>query len=273
MRDKTRGISCLLCGVIEEHRRHYGDHDYFGVCTILEGVVDLNVPDTAFAAAKLLDLVQLLGFARLRRVVEMMQQRRVGTPARVGTAVGRPPTDDPLRDLALPERLDEFEREIILMAYRRTRGNETKTAQLLGIKVTALHYKLEKYGIGPADAAASPVPHPAPERGISEVARMEGALPGPAADPELVAKLAMRVDELDLSVRSANALRNYSISYVGNLVQKTEVEMLKSKLFGHKTLKEIKAALATMGFTLGMQLDEATIAAVRAEIARRAGGR
>ncbi|MCC6217064.1 MAG: DNA-directed RNA polymerase subunit alpha [Polyangiaceae bacterium] len=63
------------------------------------------------------------------------------------------------------------------------------------------------------------------------------------------------VDELELSVRSANCLQNASITLIGELVQKSEPDMLKTKNFGRKSLKEIKEILATMGLSLGMKLD------------------
>lgn len=63
------------------------------------------------------------------------------------------------------------------------------------------------------------------------------------------------VDELELSVRSANCLQNANIKYIGELVQKTESEMLKTKNFGRKSLKEIKEILAEMGLSLGMKLE------------------
>jgi len=63
------------------------------------------------------------------------------------------------------------------------------------------------------------------------------------------------VDELELSVRSANCLQNAQIKYIGTLVQKTEAEMLKTKNFGRKSLKEIKEILAEMGLSLGMKLE------------------
>lgn len=63
------------------------------------------------------------------------------------------------------------------------------------------------------------------------------------------------VDELELSVRSANCLQSANIKYIGELVQKTEAEMLKTKNFGRKSLKEIKEILASMGLSLGMSLD------------------
>jgi DNA-directed RNA polymerase subunit alpha len=63
------------------------------------------------------------------------------------------------------------------------------------------------------------------------------------------------VSELELSVRSANCLKNASITYIGELVQKTEAEMLKTKNFGRKSLNEIKSILEEMGLSLGMKLD------------------
>jgi DNA-directed RNA polymerase subunit alpha len=63
------------------------------------------------------------------------------------------------------------------------------------------------------------------------------------------------VDELELSVRSANCLQNANITLIGELVQKTEQDMLKTKNFGRKSLKEIKEILSTMGLSLGMKLD------------------
>ena len=63
------------------------------------------------------------------------------------------------------------------------------------------------------------------------------------------------VNELELSVRAANCLRNATIRYIGELVQKTEQEMLKTKNFGRKSLNEIKEILTEMGLHLGMKLD------------------
>ena len=63
------------------------------------------------------------------------------------------------------------------------------------------------------------------------------------------------VSELELSVRSANCLKNANITLIGELVQKTESEMLKTKNFGRKSLNEIKAILEEMGLSLGMKLD------------------
>ena len=64
--------------------------------------------------------------------------------------------------------------------------------------------------------------------------------------------LLRKVDELELSVRSANCLKNDNIIYIGDLVQKTEQEMLRTPNFGRKSLNEIKEVLASMGLGLGM---------------------
>ncbi|MBW1981101.1 MAG: DNA-directed RNA polymerase subunit alpha [Deltaproteobacteria bacterium] len=63
------------------------------------------------------------------------------------------------------------------------------------------------------------------------------------------------VEELELSVRSANCLKNANIRYIGELVQKTEAEMLKTKNFGRKSLNEIKEILTEMGLSLGMKIE------------------
>lgn len=68
------------------------------------------------------------------------------------------------------------------------------------------------------------------------------------------------VSELELSVRSANCLKNANITLIGELVQKTEPEMLKTKNFGRKSLNEIKAILDEMGLFLGMKLDNFPLA-------------
>ncbi len=73
--------------------------------------------------------------------------------------------------------------------------------------------------------------------------------------PQFNPNLYRSVDELELSVRSANCLQNASIKYIYELVQKTEAEMLKTKNFGRKSLNEIKDILSEMGLSLGMKLD------------------
>ncbi len=78
----------------------------------------------------------------------------------------------------------------------------------------------------------------------------------PAQDDEpLNENLFRSVDELELSVRSANCLQNANITLIGELVQRTEQDMLKTKNFGRKSLKEIKEILATMNLSLGMKFD------------------
>jgi DNA-directed RNA polymerase subunit alpha len=88
----------------------------------------------------------------------------------------------------------------------------------------------------------------------------EGAEPAPEAtvseeQQKLNENLWKSVDDLELSVRSANCLQNANIRYIGELVQKTESDMLKTKNFGRKSLKEIKEILAGMGLSLGMKLE------------------
>ncbi|MEZ4754491.1 MAG: DNA-directed RNA polymerase subunit alpha [Bdellovibrionota bacterium] len=65
-----------------------------------------------------------------------------------------------------------------------------------------------------------------------------------------------RIEEIDLSVRAANCLENADIKYIGELVSKTEAEMLRTKNFGRKSLNEIKEILSEMGLTLGIKLDD-----------------
>ena len=76
------------------------------------------------------------------------------------------------------------------------------------------------------------------------------AMPELAFNPALLKK----VDELELSVRSANCLKNDNIVYIGDLVQKTEGEMLRTPNFGRKSLNEIKEVLGNMGLHLGMKI-------------------
>ena len=78
----------------------------------------------------------------------------------------------------------------------------------------------------------------------------EAAIPELAFNPALLKK----VDELELSVRSANCLKNDNIVYIGDLIQKTEGEMLRTPNFGRKSLNEIKEVLAQMGLHLGMEV-------------------
>ena len=68
--------------------------------------------------------------------------------------------------------------------------------------------------------------------------------------------LLKKVDELELSVRSANCLKNDNIVYIGDLIQKTEAEMLRTPNFGRKSLNEIKEVLSNMGLHLGMEVED-----------------
>jgi DNA-directed RNA polymerase subunit alpha len=68
--------------------------------------------------------------------------------------------------------------------------------------------------------------------------------------------LLKKVDELELSVRSANCLKNDNIVYIGDLIQKTEAEMLRTPNFGRKSLNEIKEVLSGMGLHLGMDVED-----------------
>jgi DNA-directed RNA polymerase subunit alpha len=77
-----------------------------------------------------------------------------------------------------------------------------------------------------------------------------------AKEESLNENLFRPVSELELSVRSANCLKNANISLIGELVQRTESEMLKTKNFGRKSLNEIKAILEEMGLSLGMKVDD-----------------
>ena len=85
---------------------------------------------------------------------------------------------------------------------------------------------------------------------------------GPTVEPSdeeksvLGEKLHKSVDEMELSVRSYNCLKNANIRTIGELVQKTEAEMLKTKNFGRKSLNEIKEILGGMGLSLGMKIDD-----------------
>jgi DNA-directed RNA polymerase subunit alpha len=97
------------------------------------------------------------------------------------------------------------------------------------------------------------------DEGMVSVPTMAGIAAPSAAESEADANqlnryLLKKVDELELSVRSANCLKNDNIIYIGDLVQKTEAEMLRTPNFGRKSLNEIKEVLASMGLRLGMDI-------------------
>lgn len=80
----------------------------------------------------------------------------------------------------------------------------------------------------------------------------EEVVAAPEVDPRLSEMLAKPIEELDLSVRSANCLKNANIRTLGDLVQRSEREMLSTKNFGRKSLDEIKDVLSSMGLSFGM---------------------
>ncbi len=94
-------------------------------------------------------------------------------------------------------------------------------------------------------------------------AAVSSVIGGSANNAEQAARLneylSKSVDELELSVRSANCLKNANIRFIGELVQRTEAEMLKTKNFGRKSLQEIKDLLESMGLSLGMKVEGWTI--------------
>jgi len=89
---------------------------------------------------------------------------------------------------------------------------------------------------------------------FSEVVE-EDVQPELGDEGDLQEQLLRHVDDLELSVRSANCLKNAGINLIGELVQKTEAEMLKTKNFGRKSLNEIREILAEQGMGFGMKLD------------------
>ena len=80
------------------------------------------------------------------------------------------------------------------------------------------------------------------------------------------------MDELELSVRSANCLKHANIKLIGDLVQKTEAEILATKNFGRKSLNEIKEILDEMGLSLGMKLENWPPRAAKEEMESEAIG-
>lgn len=82
-----------------------------------------------------------------------------------------------------------------------------------------------------------------------------GSMIAAASNPSLNENLLKSIDELELSVRAFNCLKNANIKTIGDLVQKTEYEMLRTKNFGRKSLNEIKEILVGMGLNFGMRID------------------
>lgn len=90
---------------------------------------------------------------------------------------------------------------------------------------------------------------------FDETEEVEEAPEAEELSPKLNDNLFKTVDALELSVRAANCLENANIKYIGELVTKTEGDMLKTKNFGRKSLNEIKDILMEMGLSLGMKID------------------
>ncbi len=91
-------------------------------------------------------------------------------------------------------------------------------------------------------------------------------MPEPISEREEVAPILLRpVDDLELTVRSANCLKAENIYYIGDLVQRTEVELLKTPNLGKKSLTEIKDVLASKGLSLGMRLENWPPASLRTD--------
>ena len=95
------------------------------------------------------------------------------------------------------------------------------------------------------------LPSAAPAAGVGSVS---SASESESDTNQINRYLLKKVDELELSVRSANCLKNDNIIYIGDLVQKTEAEMLRTPNFGRKSLNEIKEVLSSMGLRLGMDI-------------------
>lgn len=90
--------------------------------------------------------------------------------------------------------------------------------------------------------------------GTSPMIGLAASSPEESDANQLNRYLLKKVDELELSVRSANCLKNDNIIYIGDLVQKSEAEMLRTPNFGRKSLNEIKEVLSSMGLRLGMDI-------------------
>ena len=88
------------------------------------------------------------------------------------------------------------------------------------------------------------------------VIALPGFSSGAKEEKEQTEKFNMPITELELSVRSSNCLREAKIKTIGDLVKKTEMEMLKYRNFGKKSLSEINVILVNMGLTLGIKTDK-----------------
>jgi len=141
-----------------------------------------------------------------------------------------------------------------------TKVNYTVTPARVGRETDFDRLNLDVWtdgAVGPADAVAFAAKILKEQLSIFINFDEPDELPVPVSDEPapLNPNLFKSVDELELSVRSANCLQNANIRYIGELVQRTEAEMLKTKNFGRKSLNEIKEILQSMGLSLGMTLD------------------
>ena len=133
-------------------------------------------------------------------------------------------------------------------------GQTTDYEKLTRRRLDQRRDRAARRGVAGGEAAPRPPEHLRQPRG--------GRRPGrgrlgcrPRARPSANENLDKSVEELELSVRSYNCLKNANIRTIRELVQKTEAEMLKTKNFGRKSLNEIKDILQTMGLSLGMKVD------------------
>ena len=94
-----------------------------------------------------------------------------------------------------------------------------------------------------------------------------------AEDEEILRKMLTCVDDMELSVRAQNCLNNASIRYMGEMVQKTESEMLKFRNFGQKSLNELKEKLVELELHLGMDLKEEVRIAFEKELEKLRGAK
>ena len=92
--------------------------------------------------------------------------------------------------------------------------------------------------------------------GLSSILEIDDKSKEEESEIKFNRNLLRKVDELELSVRSANCLRNDNIVYIGDLVQKSENDMLRTPNFGRKSLNEIREVLMQMGLNLGMDISD-----------------
>jgi len=224
--------------LVERH----GDDAVMVVGTMIEKAgPSMSLAEIMVLTQQVLDAGARLGWQKLAQVAQAAGAASVSwsKPASVSDPL-LPKIHGPQLGRPLPKVLDEIEGDWIRKAMQQARGNKLEAAHLLGIKPTALHYKLEKYGIKVFDTS-------------------QPAQPTPPLDPELKAKLDREVNELEMSNRAAKVLAGGfgapPIRYIGELVQQTTDWMWKHKGCGQKTLKELKKLLTAMGLAFGMKVE------------------